>query len=124
MSVSGSCHCGSVRLKLIAPPDTVFACDCSLCSKRGMVWAHFAEEDVYTDGFTEGYSWGDETIAFHHCPKCGCTTHWLPTGTRGGRIGINARLIEGFAEAGGPQTSAYSFSGEPVELKLVTGANG
>ena len=124
MSVAGSCHCGSVRLNLVDQPGEVFACDCSLCSKRGMLWAHYPEEDVHTDGFTEGYVWGSGTISFHHCPKCGCTTHWLPTGRGSGRIGVNARLISGFEEEGGASTSTYSFSGTPVELQLLSGANG
>jgi hypothetical protein len=111
-------------MKLVEAPGEIFACDCSLCSKRGMLWAHYDEGDVYTDGFTEGYAWGSETLSFHHCPKCGCTTHWLPAAKRGGRVGINARLIVGFEEEGGASTSAYSFSGKPVDVKLVTGANG
>ena len=124
MSARGSCHCHSVRLLLTALPEQVVACDCSLCSRRGMLWAHYADNEVAVEGFTEGYEWGDETISFRHCPKCGCTTHWESRVRTGGSVAVNARLIDGFAEEGGASTSSYSFAGRPAELRFKRGANG
>lgn len=124
MSVKGSCHCRSVRLVLEQAPTEVVACDCSLCSRRGMLWAHYSEEEVGTDGYTEPYCWGDEKVRFHHCPKCGCTTHWQATSHARRKVGVNARLIDGFEEKGGADTSRFSFSGRPVEVRLLEGANG
>jgi len=113
-----------VRLILSALPEQVVACDCSLCTRRGMLWAHYPDAQVAVDGFTEGYAWGDETITFHHCPKCGCTTHWQSIVRTGGEMAVNARLIDGFAEAGGATTSTYTFSGRPVTLRQLHGARG
>ena len=125
MTVQASCHCGAVRLILPEPPREVVACDCSLCSRRGMLWAHYGGGEVATDGFTEDYSWGDRTICFCHCPKCGCTTHWQ-SNTEGERakMGVNARLIDGFTEDGGGAASRYSFGGAAAEMRLLQGANG
>ena len=124
MTVRGSCHCGSVRLLLTSEPQEVVACDCSLCARRGMLWAHYPDAAMEADGFTEAYVWGDGKAAFHHCPKCGCTTHWRSTGSGSGRGGVNARLIDGFREAGGASASTYSFEGRDVALVWREGANG
>ena len=124
VSVRGSCHCQTVRLILTERPHEVIACDCSLCSRRGMLWAHYDDSQVATDGYTEGYVWGSETIRFHHCPKCGCTTHWHSNTQLGGRIGVNARLIDGFHEAGGASTSQYDFGNGPVAISFLSGATG
>ncbi|EIM72796.1 hypothetical protein A33O_18174 [Nitratireductor aquibiodomus RA22] len=48
---------------------------------------------------TVAYVQGDRTLAMHHCPTCGCTTHWRPIG-EGNRMAINARLMEPGAIAG------------------------
>ena len=121
MSIQGSCHCGSVRLILTHAPSEVVACDCSLCSRRGMLWAEYAHSEAAADGNTEPYSWGDRSICFCHCPKCGCTTHWHSM-TDSARIGVNARLIDGFEESAG--ASAFTFGNGPVEVRLLQGANG
>ena len=122
MSLRGSCHCGSVRLILAHAPSEVVACDCSLCSRRGMLWAEYANGDVTPDGHTEPYNWGDRNICFRHCPKCGCTTHW-ESRRKGGHTGVNARLIDSYKEAGGENVT-YSFGGEPVRISVLEGADG
>ncbi|MAS15046.1 MAG: glutathione-dependent formaldehyde-activating, GFA [Nitratireductor sp.] len=48
---------------------------------------------------TVAYVQGDKTLAMHHCPTCGCTTHWSPR-DQGNRMAINARLMEPGAIAG------------------------
>lgn len=37
-------------------------------------------------------------ISIHHCPVYGCGTHWQSRGENFGRMGINARLLDGFEE--------------------------
>jgi hypothetical protein len=121
MGVQGSCHCGSVRLMLSRAPAEVTACDCSLCSRRGMLWAEYAATEAATAGNTEPYSFGDKNICFCHCPKCGCTTHWHSIGGER-RIGVNARLIDGFEEKG--VGGSFSFGDGPVATRHLQGANG
>ena len=124
MGARGQCHCHSVRLLLEQPPGRVVACDCSLCTRRGMLWVHYDDSEVTIDGFTEPYAWGDRTISFHHCPKCGCTTHWHSIVRTGGKVGVNARLIDDFRQEGGARTSTYFFGERPARLTVRTGANG
>jgi hypothetical protein len=124
VTVQASCHCRSVRLTLPSKPEALVACDCSLCVKRGMLWAHYPEGDVVVDGYTEPYSWGDHNIGFCHCARCGCTTHWKCTRRGDGEMGVNARLIDGFCEQGGAETSRYFYDGERVGVRMLEGANG
>jgi hypothetical protein len=69
-----------------------------MCNRYGARWAYYAPANVnltVRDKPTETYRWGDEMIDFHHCPQCGCVTHY--TGTGKGeevmdRMAINTRM--------------------------------
>jgi hypothetical protein len=95
--IEASCHCGAVRLRVAAAPETVTDCNCSICRRLGVLWAYYSPEQVEIaaePSATAAYSWGDTTLAFHHCKSCGCTTHWAPLAHRDqGRMGVNARLM-------------------------------
>jgi hypothetical protein len=54
---------------------------------------------VTITGETKAYVWGDRMIGIHHCPICGCGTHWASLGEDFGKMGINARLLDGFDES-------------------------
>jgi hypothetical protein len=96
MKVAGRCHCGGVRLTIERAPDWVGSCNCSLCRKLGTLMAYFPEAEVEIVGETVPYVWGDRMIGIHHCPICGCLTHWRTLGQDFGRMGVNARLLDGF----------------------------
>jgi len=94
--VSASCHCGSVRIEIEAPPTEVTECDCSLCSRYGVLWAYFLPDRVRRsppDPPTEVYMWDGRSIEFHRCPNCGCVSHWAAADRRRDRMGVNARLM-------------------------------
>lgn len=111
MSLTGSCHCGDVKVAVPAAPAWVGSCNCSLCSKLGTLWSYFPDADVQVSGHTEAYVWNSRSIGIHHCPRCGCTTHWETLGHDFGRMGVNARLFEGFNIG-------------TVEVREIDGANG
>jgi len=96
--IQASCHCGAVRLEIAAAPEIVTDCNCSICRRLGVLWAYYAPhqvEIVAGPAATGAYSWGDKSLAFHHCRTCGCTTHWAPLPHRDqGRMGVNARLMD------------------------------
>ena len=54
---------------------------------------------VEVEGETVAYVWGDRCIGIHHCPICGCGTHWKTLGEDFGRMGVHARLLDGFDPA-------------------------
>ena len=60
--------------------------------------AYFPPDQVRISGETTAYVWGDRMIGIHHCPTCGCGTHWQSLGQDFGKMGVNARLLDGFDE--------------------------
>lgn len=109
MSLNGSCHCGQVRIAVPRAPDWVASCNCSLCRKLAWLVAYYPRSEVRIEGETVPYVWGDRMIGIHHCPTCGCGTHWwgleealagdLPPEVRSllaDRMGVNARMLDGF----------------------------
>lgn len=96
--IAASCHCGAVRLMLARAPERVTDCNCSICRRLGVLWAYYPPDEVAiaaAPGATTIYSWGDRSIAFHHCKVCGCAIHWASLQDPPvGRMGVNARLME------------------------------
>ena len=122
MSIGGSCHCGAVRLTVPAPPDWVASCNCSICRKLGTLIAYYPDDDaVRIEGDTRAYIWGDRMIGLHHCPVCACSTHWRTLGEDFGRMGVNARLLDGFAP--GTEPGQVSVAGRPVEVRFFDNAD-
>lgn len=121
MALSGSCHCGAVRIEAPGAPEWLASCNCSLCTKLGWLVAYYPDDgSVRIAGETASYVWGDRMISLHHCPACGCGTHWESTGESYGRVGVNARLLDGFAMTrDGP-----AFDGEPLEVRFMDNADG
>ena len=44
--MGAACHRGAVRLGGPAAPPEVTPCDCPLCHRDGVLWAHFASAGV------------------------------------------------------------------------------
>ena len=109
----GSCHCGRVAFDVPTAPDHVGSCNCSICRKTGILWAYYRPDEVSLhapDDATSPYIWGDKCLALHHCTTCGCITHWVNLMPEGDRMGINARLLDG-------------FDAETAERRFIDGAS-
>ena len=119
MTIAGSCHCGAVRIAVPAAPEWVASCNCSICRKLGSLVAYYPDDGtVRVEGETIPYVWGDRMIAMHHCPVCACFTDWRSTGESFGRVGVNARLLDGFAVDEGRAL----FDGAPLEVRYMDNA--
>jgi hypothetical protein len=97
--MKGTCHCGQVSWTLDTPPESVTACNCTICRRYGVLWAYGSiGHDIHTDGETQTYRRADGgAIDFHFCPACGCVTHYVAT--RAGEDGlhwsaVNLRLTD------------------------------
>jgi len=104
--VSASCHCGAINLEVDEKPQTLTACNCSICHRLGTQWAYYTSKQVrITDSpaARTAYIWGDKCIEFYHCKTCGCTTHYedVEKGEES-RIAINARMMQRKDTAGIP----------------------
>lgn len=94
--IESSCHCGAVKLEILAAPEEVTDCNCSICRRYGVLWAYYSPAHVRiiaTEGATDCYLWGDKSIEFHRCQNCGCVTYWAAVEQPGNRMGVNARLM-------------------------------
>ena len=91
--LTGSCHCGAVRITLPVMPTVATKCNCSICRRLGGIWAYFELGTVQFEGHPEhttDYIWGDKTLRTIRCRHCGCATHWEPLdGVPGARHGVN-----------------------------------
>lgn len=43
--IKGSCHCGQTQFEVSEAPASVTRCTCSLCSKRGALWAYYSRRN-------------------------------------------------------------------------------
>ena len=97
MAIKGSCLCGAVTYEVATAPDKVTSCNCSACRRMGGLWAYYRPDQVRVTGETVGFTRSVEgeppMLALHHCPTCGCVTHWTPLTPDGDRMGVNARLM-------------------------------
>jgi len=119
MTVAGSCHCGAVRIEVPGAPEWVARCNCSICRKLGQLVAYYPDDgSVRIAGRTAEYIWGDRMIAFHFCPVCGCHSNWTSTGESYGRVGVNARLLDGYEERDGKSL----FDGREIEVRFMDNA--
>lgn len=93
-----TCHCGTIRIEIPEPPQTVTNCNCSICRRLGALWAYYPVGSVRVSGHpekTEAYIWGDKTLRTVRCRNCGCVTHWEPLDPQAhGKLGVNIRNFE------------------------------
>ena len=98
---TGGCHCGRVRYEVTTDLATVMECNCSHCSKRGLL-LNFVTTDKFKsatggDGLTD-YQFNKKVIHHLLCPDCGIESY-----ARGRRpdgqemIAINVRCLDGVA---------------------------
>jgi hypothetical protein len=96
--ITGSCHCGAVRVTVPRRPSRLTACNCSICRRIGALWAYYRVSDVTFVGHpgrTTAYAWGEKTLRIVRCRRCGCVMHWEPIGAAArDRMGVNARNFE------------------------------
>ena len=96
--MKATCHCGAIEVSLAHAPEYINLCDCSLCLKSGGAWGYFETGEVEVMGETHSYrrtDYATPAVEMHFCPRCGSTTHWLPTENLDeDRMGVNMRLFE------------------------------
>ncbi len=96
-----TCHCENISLefnKEIDEIESLTECNCTICRRIGALWFGFEPSDVVITSKTEptvAYLRSAGELAFHHCPKCGCTTHYETTEKCSiNKIAINGRLLD------------------------------
>ncbi len=100
--IRAQCHCDNVKLEINDLPGSVTRCNCSICNRLGVLWGYYSPLEVklsFSQDAPVAYCWGDEFLLFHHCPVCGCTTHYTVTEKymqkyEEDRIAVNFRLVD------------------------------
>ena len=72
MPMRGSCHCGHTQFEVSEAPPGVTRCTCSLCAKRGALWAYYTPAQFRLTSPPEGvatYRWGSRTVKHHFCAE-------------------------------------------------------
>jgi hypothetical protein len=92
----GSCHCGRVRFRVTADLDRVTICNCSICTKKGILHLIVPPEnfellsgkdDLATYTFNTG-------VAKHtFCRVCGIHPFYVPRSDPD-KIDVNARCLD------------------------------
>src|SRR4051812_3576018 len=99
MSYRGSCHCGRVAYEVDGAPEQVIECNCSHCSRKGLLlW--FVPESAFR--LTQGqddigvYLFNKHVIQHHFCKICGVQPYARGKDARGQyTAAINVRCLEG-----------------------------
>ena len=99
---TGSCHCGAVKFEVDAGagPDKVLECNCSHCSRKGLLLWFVPREALKTtagEDQLETYTFNKKVIEHRFCPTCGVQPYsfgTMPDGTK--MAAINTRCLEGF----------------------------
>ena len=81
--MTGTCHCGLVRVTVPRKPEQVTQCNCTLCTKTGFRGVYFASDDLVIEGEVDSYVRTDlkqAYLATHRCTACGHEDRIFGTG--------------------------------------------
>ncbi|MCC7070921.1 MAG: GFA family protein [Deltaproteobacteria bacterium] len=94
----GSCHCGAVRFEvdLDLATDEVIDCDCSICTKKGIV--HVIVPPARFRSLTPGapltcYRFGTRVAEHKFCAVCGMHPYYTPR-SHPDHVDVNVRCLD------------------------------
>jgi hypothetical protein len=94
---AGGCHCGRVRVEVLAPRDLeVLDCNCSICARSGYLHLIVTKEQFRllagADDLVE-YRFGTGTARHLFCRHCGVKSFYVPRSHPDG-YSVNARCLD------------------------------
>ena len=93
----GSCHCGRVRFRVAGTLDEVSDCNCSMCTKKGIVhWIVEKSQVEVLAGAEELTTYRFNTGVARHtfCRHCGIHPFYVPRSDPD-KIDVNVRCLDG-----------------------------
>ena len=94
----GSCHCGSVRFEIQADLLQLSQCNCSMCSKKGLLACYVPPEQFrLLDGERELtlYQFNKKIAKHFFCKHCGIHVFGNPRSNPNSYL-VNARCLDDF----------------------------
>ena len=80
--MNGFCHCRKVQFKVETSKQDIlqgiYRCDCSLCTKKGIIMKAIPKEDFQLlkgNQFLSTYKWNKNIAEHFFCSICGVYTH-------------------------------------------------
>jgi hypothetical protein len=96
---SGGCHCGAVRYEVEVSLERVIACNCSLCTKRGLLLAFTPAQGFRLGSGDEklrDYRFNKKVIRHQFCEDCGVEAFARGQAPDGAEmIAVNVRCLDG-----------------------------
>ena len=96
---TGGCHCGQVRYEVETDLSMVISCNCSICSKKGLLLT-FAPVEKFSlvSGESDLIDYQFNKHVVHHlfCARCGVESFargQMPDGTP--MVAVNVRCLDG-----------------------------
>lgn len=92
----GGCHCGQVRFRVRADLATLGECNCSVCTKKGILHLGAAREDfelLSGEDALATYRFNTGTAQHIFCRHCGIHAFGVPR-LHPDRITVNARCLD------------------------------
>jgi hypothetical protein len=97
----GGCHCGQVRIRVKADLARISACNCSICTKKGILHLVVSHSDFDllqgADAITT-YQFGTGVAKHTFCRHCGIHAFYTPR-SEPEKISVNARCLDGIDQA-------------------------
>lgn len=98
MKYTGGCHCKKIRFEIETKIETLVACNCSICNKKGNLMIFVPDAQFKFTSSTEtlaDYQFGKKSIHHHFCSNCGIGIFGatvMPDGTKS--KAINVRCLD------------------------------
>lgn len=112
----GSCHCRAVRFEIDTVIDRVTVCNCSICTRKGIVHHRVAPERfrlIEGGGVLATYQFGTRVAKHCFCSICGVHVFTRPRAAPE-LYTINVRVLEDF-DLSSAQVSTVQFDGRNWE---------
>lgn len=94
----GSCHCGRVKFSITSTIDKVVSCNCSICSKKGVLHHRVTPEQFeLLEGkeYLSLYQFDTKEAKHFFCSECGIHPFSNPRSAPD-MISINVRCLDNF----------------------------
>ena len=95
-TMQGGCHCGRVRFRVTADLDTVTICNCSICTKKGILHLIVPPEQFELISGTDDlatYMFNTGVAKHTFCRHCGIHPFYVPRSDPD-KIDVNARCLD------------------------------
>jgi hypothetical protein len=94
---AGGCHCGRVRIEVLAPPDLeLLECNCSMCARSAYLHLIVAADEFRLVAGAEHlveYTFGTGVARHRFCRHCGVKSFYVPRSHPDG-YSVNARCLD------------------------------